>query len=138
MVRGGAGERLPVSIRTRPPPADPTSITTWTDALDQLKNPKPRDPVPGIFYKAQYCEEILDMSSIEEFEPAEFDEGMFRRVSSTSTGPLWCNARNRTACCFSIKPTSWFSRTSTGNVAQSQRLRSAQSWYQDFTKVTVE
>ena len=47
----------------------------WTDALDQLKNPKPRDPVPGIFYKAQYCEEILDMSSIEEFEPAEFDEG---------------------------------------------------------------
>ena len=75
MVRGGAGERLPVSIRTRPPPADPTSITTWTDALDQLKNPKPRDPVPGIFYKAQYCEEILDMSSIEEFEPAEFDEG---------------------------------------------------------------
>ena len=92
MVRGGAGERLPVSIRTRPPPADPTSITTWTDALDQLKNPKPRDPVPGIFYKAQYCEEILDMSSIEEFEPAEFDEG---DVSSRQLDLNWAAVMRR-------------------------------------------
>ena len=26
---------------------------------------------------------------------------MLRRVSSISSGPLWCEERNRTACCFS-------------------------------------
>src|SRR5215470_9242276 len=35
--RGGAGERLPVSIRTRPAPADPTSkATLHNEAIAQM------------------------------------------------------------------------------------------------------
>ena len=32
------------------------------------------------------------------FSPPNFTNGMFRRVSSISSGPLWLDVRNRTAC----------------------------------------
>ena len=44
------------------------------------------------------------------FSPPNFTNGMLRRVSSTSSGPLWLDVRNSTACCFSSVPDSRFSR----------------------------
>ena len=35
------------------------------------------------------------------FSPPNLTNGMLRRVSSISSGPLWLEVRNRTACCFS-------------------------------------
>ena len=45
------------------------------------------------------------------FRPPNLTNGMLRRVSSTSSGPLWLEVRNSTACCFSSVPDSRFSST---------------------------
>ena len=45
------------------------------------------------------------------FNPPNFTNGMLRRVSSSSTEVLWCEARNRTACCLRFIPSSRFAST---------------------------
>src|SRR6516225_1354163 len=62
-------------LRRRHDVIEYTLCRTRTEAGDQLHHPKPRDPVTGVLHEAQHRQEILDVGGLEEFEPAELDEG---------------------------------------------------------------
>jgi len=47
---------------------------TGADAGDQLHDPKPRDPIARVLSEAQHGQQILDVGSLEEFEPTKLDE----------------------------------------------------------------
>ena len=54
----------------------------------------------------------LTCAASRNFSPPNFTKGMFRRTSSTSSGPLWCAVRKSTACAFSATPRSRSASTS--------------------------
>src|SRR5258705_10065477 len=47
---------------------------SWTDAGNQMHQPEARNAVARIFDETQQCQHVLDVSSVEKFEPAEFYE----------------------------------------------------------------
>jgi hypothetical protein len=59
-----------------------------THARQELHEAKAGNAVARILRESQQGEQVLDVGAVEEFQPAEFDEGMLRRVSSSSSGPL--------------------------------------------------
>src|SRR5262245_46437928 len=52
-----------------------TSCGTWPNARQQLGNSKACNPVPHVLRPTQDRKDILDVSGLQEFEPAEFHKG---------------------------------------------------------------
>ncbi len=62
---------------------------------------KPATRSRGFSAKRSTASTSLTWAASRNFKPPNFTKGMLRRVSSISSGPLWCEARNSTACSFS-------------------------------------
>jgi hypothetical protein len=85
---------------------DPALRCRATDAITE-----PGDSIGRIFDEPQQRQPVLMWAASRNFSPPNFTSGMFRRVSSISSGPLWLDVRNGTACFFRCVPDSRFSRT---------------------------
>ena len=71
------------------------------DARQQLHAAgNPRRGRAGSRRSAAAASTSLTCAASRNFRPPNLTNGMLRRVSSTSSGPLWCEARNSTACYF--------------------------------------
>ena len=62
---------------------------------------KPATRSRGFSAKRSSASTSLTWAASRNLSPPNLTKGMLRRVSSTSSGPLWCEVRNSTACCLS-------------------------------------
>ncbi len=89
---------------------------------------KPDAPVARVLRPAQKRQHVLDMRALSRnLRPPNLTNGILRRVSSTSSGPLWCEARKSTAWALSATPASRCSRTLARRHNGLDRLRRARS-----------
>lgn len=72
-------------------------------AGQKLDNAEARDPVTCILQRRKASTSLICAAS-RNLRPPNLTKGILRRASSISSGPLWSEARNSTACCFSAMP----------------------------------
>jgi hypothetical protein len=65
-----------------------------SDAGQEMQQAESRNAVAGIFDEPQQRQHVLDVAGSRNFSPPNLTNGIFRRVSSISIGPLWLDVRN--------------------------------------------
>ena len=131
----GLGAQTRRTTSTKPGQSPRPAAARWNAVeahrRDRASLPSPRSPAPavdgpmpgrscstrkpatrsrGFSAKRSTASTSLTCAASRNFRPPNFTNGMLRRVSSISSGPLWCEARNSTACAFSAVPASRSSR----------------------------
>ena len=112
-ARGGVGNarQAPRSGR-RPPPYGRGRAGRLSEPMPgrRCSRRKPATRSRGFSTNRSRASMSLIWAASRNFSPPNFTKGMFRRVNSISSGPLWLDVRNRTACSLRSVPDSRFSK----------------------------